>query len=561
MTYQNFSLLFVGLALAANGVLGSTIFLSNRKSATNKAFLFFTASTMPWGVLNYLTFQSIPEGFAIWVLRGHIFFAVWYCFFLFNLFYTFPESNIKFSKIYSLLILPIVIIVSLLTLSPFVFSKINSFSPDGGIGSVSNEPGIILFGITVVFLIFYSIYILWKKLVKASGLEKANFKIILYGISITFLLHVAFNLVMPVVFHNTRLAPFGSLFIFPFILSTSYAIIRNKLFNIRVAGSAILVFALSVLSFFEILLADSFLITVYRSGVLILILAFGVLLIRGVLREVEQREEIEKMAVKLENAYVIEKRAKEEIEKIDKFKDQFLMVTQHNLRTPLTSMMGYTDLLLKGFFGKQNKKTTEVLFKFQGLTQGMIRMVNNFLDMAQFQLGKGVVALKPGVDVLTLVNEIVGELQFKAESKGVYVKLVQPEKVFTISADREKLKAAIFNIVDNAVKYTERGGVTIKIQDNGAVRIIISDTGIGIPKEKLSTIFEDMFERTEAAKRVTSIGSGVGLYLAGQIIKAHKGKVWVESEGNGKGSIFYIELPVGSENGIKPSQTKTDLKN
>ncbi len=281
-------------------------------------------------------------------------------------------------------------------------------------------------------------------------------------------------------------------------------------------------------------------------------------------------------------AYALEKKAKEEIEKIDKFKDQFLMVTQHNLRTPLTSMMGYTDLLLKGFFGKQNKKTTEVIYKFQALTQGMIRMVNNFLDMAQFQLGKGVVALSPGVDALALVNEIVGELQFKAESKGIYIKLEKPGRVLTIYADKEKLKAAIFNIIDNAVKYTVNGGVTIAIntkfeilnpkqsnlresllvQQNSpqSVLIVVRDTGIGIPKEKLSTIFEDMFERTEAAKKVSSIGSGVGLYLAGQIIKAHKGKVWVESEGEGKGSVFHIEIPITNEKSAPDNTPKPEEK-
>ena len=262
-------------------------------------------------------------------------------------------------------------------------------------------------------------------------------------------------------------------------------------------------------------------------------------------KNLQDSYELEKKAKEdINRAYGIEKKAKEEMEKIDKFKDQFLMTTQHNLRTPLTSMMGYTDLLLKGFFGKQNKKTTEVLQKFQILTQNMIRMVNNFLDMAQFQLGKSVVTLKPGVDVALLIDEIMQELQFKAERKKVYLKFKKPQKVLTISADREKLKAAIFNIVDNAVKYTEKGGVDIEIKNQETVKVIVSDTGIGIIKEKLGTMFEQMFERSEEAKKVSSLGSGVGLYLSGEIIRAHKGKVWAESEGIGKGSTFHIELPL-----------------
>src|SRR3989344_1435371 len=253
-------------------------------------------------------------------------------------------------------------------------------------------------------------------------------------------------------------------------------------------------------------------------------------------------------------AYVIEKKAKEELEKIDKFKDQFLMTTQHNLRTPLTSMMGYSDLLISGTFGKQNKKTMEVIKKFQLLTQGMIKMINDFLNMAQFQLGESVVSLSPNIDIMSILNDIIIELQFKADSRGVYLKLESNEDISKIKADREKLKAALFNIVDNAIKYTEKGGVSIKIKnqisnikngENRKVMIEVRDTGIGILPGEAKKLFETQFERIEQAKKLSSVGSGIGLYLAGQIIDAHKGKVWIESEGLGKGSTFFIELPIG----------------
>ena len=250
-------------------------------------------------------------------------------------------------------------------------------------------------------------------------------------------------------------------------------------------------------------------------------------------------------------AYALEKRAKEELAKLDKVKDQFLMTTQHNLRTPLTSMMGYSDLLLNGTFGKQTKKTGEVIGKIKGLSQGMIKMVNDFLDMAQFQLGKSVVSLNPNIKLETILDEIITELSFKSESKGIYLKFEKPAKNFTISADREKLKAALFNVVDNAIKYTVKGGVDVKFQikeekNNNFVRIIVSDTVIGIPKDKIETLFDTTFERGEEAKRVATVGSGIGLYLSIQIIRSHNGKIWAESAGEGKGSTFYIELPTSS---------------
>jgi len=246
-------------------------------------------------------------------------------------------------------------------------------------------------------------------------------------------------------------------------------------------------------------------------------------------------------------AYALEKKANEELANLDKVKDQFLMTTQHNLRTPLTSMMGYSDLLLTGSFGKQNKKTTEVIKKFQTLSGGMIKMVNDFLDMAQFQLGKEVISLKPGVELEPILDEIITELQFKADSKSLSLKLEKPEKIFKIKADREKIKAALFNIVDNGIKYTQKGGVLVEVKNHDTVKIVVADTGIGIPKDKVDKIFSQMFERGEAAQKMAAIGSGVGLYLSGQIIKSHNGKVWAESGGEGKGSTFYVELPIDRE--------------
>ena len=138
----------------------------------------------------------------------------------------------------------------------------------------------------------------------------------------------------------------------------------------------------------------------------------------------------------------------------------------------------------------------------------------------------------------------MGELAFKSETKGVYLKFQKPKKNILINADREKLKAALFNIVDNSVKYTVKGGVDIKLEYNSGVKIIVSDTGIGISEEKMHSLFDSMFERGDEAKKVSTIGSGVGLYLSNKIIKFHNGKLWVESGGEGKGSVFYIELPI-----------------
>ncbi len=394
--------------------------------------------------------------------------------------------------------------------------------------------------------LFFSLWILAfgvKRFFSASSADEKNkIALVTFGI-VFFLLSFAMGNVVGSLFIDWVIGQYGLFGIPVFVGVLSYLIVHYKTFNVKMIAAQALVVALWILIISILFIRTIEIVRIIVPLTAMLLLVLGIYLVRSVKREVEQKEQIAKMAEDVRRAYAIEKKAKEQLEQLDKVKDQFLMTTQHNLRTPLTSMMGYSDLLLNGSFGKQNKKTVEVIKKFQTLSNGMIKMVNDFLDMAQFQLGKSVITLKLDVELEPILNEIVTELQFKADSKGLYLKMEKPEKIFKIQADREKIKAALFNIVDNAIKYTVTGGVKIMVKNHDTVKITVADTGIGIPKAKQETIFSQMFERGEEAKKVAAIGSGVGLYLSGQIIKSHKGKVWVESE-EGKGSIFHIELPL-----------------
>lgn len=340
----------------------------------------------------------------------------------------------------------------------------------------------------------------------------------------------------------------------PFAVPLAYATMKYHLMNIKLVLTEVVAGLVSItllIDFvFSIFNSANPLVILLKLVIFVIFSYFGIVLIRSVLREIEQREKIEKMAKEVERSYEVEKqaheiasKANEELKNLDKVKNQFLAQTQHDLKTPLTSIRGYCDLMIGGVFGKQSEKTVETLEKINLIVEDKIRDVNNFLDVTQFRLGKGTVDLKPGIELQTILMEIMEALKFKSEHGKIYLKFEKPEKEFVVMADREKLKAAIFNIVDNAIKFTKEGGVSVKVEGFGdGVKIIISDTGIGIPQDKIKNIFETQFERGEQAQK-TATGSGIGLYLSGQIIKLHNGKAWVESEGENKGSTFYIELP------------------
>jgi signal transduction histidine kinase len=257
-------------------------------------------------------------------------------------------------------------------------------------------------------------------------------------------------------------------------------------------------------------------------------------------------------------AYAVEKQAKEDLENLDKTKNEFMMVTQHHLRTPLTSMMGYMDLIEGGAYGEIPENIKDIIHKFGAASQDLIKIVNEFLDASQFQLGKKVIAPILGVNIETIVKGIVDVSMITAKNKGIVLEFQEVgDAIPLIEADASKLQVALTNIIDNAVKYTKQGSVSVTMSKKGnMVEIISKDTGIGMEKATIDSLFTSLFSRGREAKSSNTTGSGVGLYLSAKIIQAHNGKIWAESEGKDKGSTFHIELPINQPQEASNNQPK-----
>jgi len=262
----------------------------------------------------------------------------------------------------------------------------------------------------------------------------------------------------------------------------------------------------------------------------------------------EQTKEIREQKEKVEKAYEVEKQAHEELKKVDDTKSQFMVIVNHHLRTPLTAINWYTDLLLSGKYGKIPKKSEEVINKIKEATSDEIKIVNDLLDVSQFQLGTDIVSLKPDVNVKDMLNRIIQGIEPEAGQREVDINLKIEESVPNIIADESKLKIALSNILANAVKYTEKGKVAVTISNTQnpmpKILIVVQDTGIGMSESEIKNLFVKTFERGGDAQKMNAIGKGIGLYISAKIIEAHNGKIWAESGGRGKGSAFFIELPV-----------------
>lgn len=460
------------------------------------------------------------------------------CFVIFTYYFT---GRIKYINLKILLIYTPALLIALLANTTDYFVKsliLRGYNISSLAGNLDPWGRAFIF-----FCLALSVINLLRDYAKTTGFRKLQIRYFILGTGIFSFAGIITTAIIPFFIHESPYYDIAAYLSFVWVGLTAYAILKYRLLDVRVIAVELFTFALWVILFLKIFLSTSGQDFFVNISIFIAVLFFGFLLIIGVMKEVRQKEEIEKLAMKLEKAYEVEKKANEELKRLDETKNQFLIQTQHDLRSPLSVIRGYCDLIIGGVVGKQTKKTVEIMHKIESVAGEKIRDVNNFLDITQFRLGKGIINLSPNVNLNAILQEIIKTLKFRSDQKKISLNLEVPKDDILITADKEKIKSAIYNITDNAIKYTEKGSVSISVLKlENLVRITIKDTGIGIPKDKLGTIFEDKFERTEGARK-TAEGKGIGLYLAGQIIKLHKGTIKVESAGEVKGSTFIIELP------------------
>jgi signal transduction histidine kinase len=215
------------------------------------------------------------------------------------------------------------------------------------------------------------------------------------------------------------------------------------------------------------------------------------------------------------------------------------------LRTPLTIISGYLSMILDGDYGEIPQKLKEIIEKILQSSQRLIRLVNSILDVSKIEVGEMKINFER-VDLREIAREVRDELKTKAQKKNLYLELKEPKEKMENFVDREKIREVLFNLVDNAIKYTQEGGITLSLKrmvEKNVDQICVKDTGEGLTKEEREKIFE-RFSRGKAGLKFWTEGAGLGLFISKSFVEMHGGRIWVESEGKGKGSRFYIELPI-----------------
>ncbi len=234
--------------------------------------------------------------------------------------------------------------------------------------------------------------------------------------------------------------------------------------------------------------------------------------------------------------------ANDRLRELDKLKSEFISISSHQLRGPLTVIKGYISMILEESFGKVNRDIKKVLQDVYYSNEKMIGLVNELLNASRVERGAVTLVFEEG-DLNKFTAAIIKELDWKAKQKKIDLSF-KPAKIPPVFFDVDKMRHAIYNVIDNAIKYTDKGGVEVVTKSiKGKIQIRVKDTGIGVTQDEKQKLFK-RFTRGDEALRLHPEGTGLGLFLVKQIVEGHKGKVWVESKGRYQGSTFYIEIPV-----------------
>jgi signal transduction histidine kinase len=236
----------------------------------------------------------------------------------------------------------------------------------------------------------------------------------------------------------------------------------------------------------------------------------------------------------------------EELKELDRLKNAFLANMSHELRTPLNSILGFTDVMLEELDGPLTEYMDNDLRLIQKNGQHLLHLINDVLDMAKIESGR--MNLHPETfKIYGVLEEVCSITSSLASEKNISLFIEEDsEQDIEIYADDTRIRQVMINLINNAIKFTEKGKIAISLKhfDSARILITVKDTGTGIPPDKLEMIFHEFTQIDSSTTRKVG-GTGLGLPISRRLVEMHGGRLWAESTGiEGDGSTFYVELPV-----------------
>ncbi len=416
---------------------------------------------------------------------------------------------------------------------------------------------IITYGVTssigepkIIFGSWYLLYVFIIIVPFTTGFLRHLYVIIKHKSKVSYLL-IGYLISANVAFVTNLMLPWfgvfivnwvGQFFTVIMVSFTTYSILRFNVMNIKFFAIHVGVILLLIVTFSQILFADSPRNFIVSSLVFIISLVTGYFLVALSRNERKTLEHTVLLNKKIKKINSELEDANEKLQSLDKLKSEFVSLASHQLRSPLTVIKGYAAMLVDDDL-KENQ--AEMARHIYTSAQGMANVVEDFLNVTKIEQG-GMKYIFAETDVKAIVNDLVSDMRISAEAKHLtFSSEVDPEGKYSMNVDGTKLKQVFLNLIDNSIKYTKEGFVKVGLRrENDSMVFFVSDSGVGVSEESRQKLFQKFNRGSGEGAAINTGGSGLGLYLAQEIVKAHKGEITIESEGTGKGSTFSVILPL-----------------
>jgi signal transduction histidine kinase len=409
----------------------------------------------------------------------------------------------------------------------------------------------------IVFGQGYPFYIVVILVPFIIGFARQMYLIYKYNAKVTYLL-VGYFISANVAFVTNLMLPWMGIFVLNWVGQfftvimvslTTYSILKFNVMNIKFFAINVGVIFLLIVTFAQMLFADSMR-NLLISGLVFFISSitgwYLILLNRNERKSfeniVELNAHIKKINDELKNANI-------QLRSLDKLKSEFISLASHQLRSPLTVIKGYASTLNDGIVGELTPKQSEIVKHIYGSADGLAHVVEDFLNVTKIEQG-GMQYDFVTVNLYDVVETVSQDMKIAANNKKLELSTeFSKSKEYIVTADVTKIKQVFINIIDNSIKYTKEGTIIVRLQHGkkeNTVEFSVTDTGSGFSKETKKRLFTK-FSRGDAAS-LNGGGSGLGLYLAYEIVKAHHGDIFAESAGVNKGARFTVSLPLNKTN-------------
>jgi signal transduction histidine kinase len=392
--------------------------------------------------------------------------------------------------------------------------------------------------------VFWLLFFSFRAYRRSGNVQRKQILIITSGL-VFFLLSFASGNIVGSMTENWSLAQAGIIGMPIFLGFLTFAVVRFGALNIKIISTQVLVFTLAFLIGSLVFVVQEALSIWISVITFLLAVFFGAILIRSVKHEIKLREQLQSLANDLRFTNRSLEQANTRLKELDVQKTEFVSFATHQLRSPLTAMKGYSSLILEGDYGKISESLRGAVEKISESANTLTTVVNDYLNITRIELG-GMQYVMKIHDMKGIVKEVISDLAPSIAKAGVKLKLnIDENSKYLVTVDIGKMKQVVGNIIDNALKYSAQGNVTVTLSKDTqkhTIELEVKDDGIGMSPEIIPQLFS-RFRRADNASKANIRGTGLGLYVAKQLITAMHGNISAESEGEGKGSRFLMELP------------------